>query len=130
MIVRQARMDPTATRFIRPAYVAAPLCPQTISRRLAEANLRSQRSLLVLPLTPEHQRRRLQWYQPRATWNATDWQCVVMSVASFWEQMITVSGCGGSQVNDTIPISLSSVTLPPLQAFWSGEPQPTIDEPV
>ncbi|GFU64596.1 transposable element Tc1 transposase [Trichonephila clavipes] len=35
--------------------------PQTISRHLAEANLKSKRPFRALPLTPEHRQLRLQW---------------------------------------------------------------------
>ncbi|GFT96780.1 transposable element Tc1 transposase [Trichonephila clavipes] len=35
----------------------------TISRHLAEANLKSKRPFRALPLTPEHQQLRLQWCQ-------------------------------------------------------------------
>ncbi|GFU70829.1 uncharacterized protein TNCV_3667961 [Trichonephila clavipes] len=38
-------------------------------------------------------------------WNVTDWQKVVFRDESglFWEQMITVYGCGGALVSGTIP---------------------------
>ncbi|GFT34747.1 transposable element Tcb2 transposase [Trichonephila clavipes] len=48
-------------------------------RQLAEANLKSKRPFLALPLTPEHQQLRLQWCQARSMWNVTDWQKVVFS---------------------------------------------------
>ncbi|GFT27547.1 transposable element Tcb1 transposase [Trichonephila clavipes] len=68
-IVRQALVDPTLTRSTIPADVGV-----TISRHLAEANLKSKR-----PLTPEHRQLRLQWCQARSMWNVTDWQKVVFS---------------------------------------------------
>ncbi|GFT17317.1 transposable element Tc1 transposase [Trichonephila clavipes] len=43
--------------------VGVAIVPQTISRHLAEANLKSKRPFHVLPLTPEHQQLRLQWCQ-------------------------------------------------------------------
>ncbi|GFV83217.1 HTH_Tnp_Tc3_2 domain-containing protein [Trichonephila clavipes] len=57
-IVRQALVDPTVTRSTIRADVA--IVPQTISRHLAEANLKSKRPFRALPLTPEHRQLRLQ----------------------------------------------------------------------
>ncbi|GFX52519.1 transposable element Tcb1 transposase [Trichonephila clavipes] len=71
-IVRQALVDPTVTRSTIRADAGVAIVPQTISRHLAEANLKSQR-----PLTPEHRQLRLQWCQARSMWNVTDWQKVV-----------------------------------------------------
>ncbi|GFY26805.1 transposable element Tc1 transposase [Trichonephila clavipes] len=79
MIVRKALVDPTVTRLMKRAEVSVTINPQTISRHLAEANLKSNRLFRVLPLTPEHQRLRLQWCQARSMWNVTDWQKVVFS---------------------------------------------------
>ncbi|GFY18489.1 transposable element Tcb1 transposase [Trichonephila clavipes] len=53
-IVRQALVDPTVTRSTIRADVAVAIVPQTISRHLAEANLKSKRPYRVFPLTPEH----------------------------------------------------------------------------
>ncbi|GFU70992.1 HTH_Tnp_Tc3_2 domain-containing protein [Trichonephila clavipes] len=50
-IVRQALVDPTVTRSTIRADVGIVIVPQTISRRLAEANLQSQRPFRALPLT-------------------------------------------------------------------------------
>ncbi|GFW12941.1 transposable element Tc1 transposase [Trichonephila clavipes] len=47
-------------------------CSTTISRHLAEANLKSKRPFRALPLTPEHRQLRLQWCQARSMWNGTD----------------------------------------------------------
>ncbi|GFV84170.1 transposable element Tcb2 transposase [Trichonephila clavipes] len=55
------------------------MVPQTISRHLAEPNLKSKRHFLALPLTPEHRQLRLEWCQARSMWNVTDWQKVVFS---------------------------------------------------
>ncbi|GFW08718.1 hypothetical protein TNCV_20151, partial [Trichonephila clavipes] len=55
------------------------IVPQTISKHLAEANLKSKCPFRVLPLTPEHRLLRLQWCQARSMWNVTDWQKVVLS---------------------------------------------------
>ncbi|GFY16557.1 hypothetical protein TNCV_735841 [Trichonephila clavipes] len=41
--------------------VSVAIVPQTISRHLAEANLKSKRPFRALPLTPEHRQLRLQW---------------------------------------------------------------------
>ncbi|GFX49128.1 transposable element Tcb2 transposase [Trichonephila clavipes] len=71
--------DPTVTRSTIRADVGVAIVPQTISRHLAEANLKSKRHFRALPLTPEHRQLRLQWCQARSMWNVTDWQKVVFS---------------------------------------------------
>ncbi|GFV23286.1 transposable element Tc1 transposase [Trichonephila clavipes] len=78
-IVRQALVDPTVTRSTIRADVGVAIVPQTISRHLAEANLKSKRPFRALPLTPEHWQLRLQWCQARSMWNITDWQKAVFS---------------------------------------------------
>ncbi|GFT44833.1 transposable element Tcb1 transposase [Trichonephila clavipes] len=78
-IVRQALVDPTVTRSTVRADVGVAIVPQTISRHLAEANLKSRCPFRALPLTPEHRQLRLQWCQARSMWNVTDWQKVVFS---------------------------------------------------
>ncbi|GFU68627.1 transposable element Tc1 transposase [Trichonephila clavipes] len=71
-IVRQALVDPTVSHSTIRADVGAAIVPQTISRHLAEANLKSKRPFHALPLTPEHRKLRLQWCQARSMWNVTD----------------------------------------------------------
>ncbi|GFU83732.1 transposable element Tcb1 transposase [Trichonephila clavipes] len=71
-IVRQALVDPSVTRSTIQADVGVAIVPQTISRHLAEANLKSKRPFCALPLTPEYQQLRLQWCQARSMWNVTD----------------------------------------------------------
>ncbi|GFX35050.1 transposable element Tcb2 transposase [Trichonephila clavipes] len=80
-------------------------CPQTISRHLAEANLKSKGPFRALPLTPEPLQLRLQWYQVRSMWNVTDWLKVVFSDESRFVlgQMITVYGCGGALQDNARP---------------------------
>ncbi|GFV87492.1 HTH_Tnp_Tc3_2 domain-containing protein [Trichonephila clavipes] len=78
-IVWQALVDPTVTRSTVRADVGVAICPQTISRHLAEANLKSKRPFRALPLTPEHRQLRLQWCQARSMWSVTDWQKLVFS---------------------------------------------------
>ncbi|GFV17675.1 transposable element Tc1 transposase [Trichonephila clavipes] len=78
-IVRQALVDPTVTRSTIRADVVVAIVPLTISRHLAEANLKSKRPFHALPLTPEHRHLRLQWRQAGSMWNVTDWQKVVFS---------------------------------------------------
>ncbi|GFV68795.1 transposable element Tcb1 transposase [Trichonephila clavipes] len=78
-IVRQALVDPTVTPSTIRADVGVAIVPQTISRHLAEVNLKSKRPFRALPLTPEHRQLRLQWCQVRSMWNVTDWQKVVFS---------------------------------------------------
>ncbi|GFV11781.1 transposable element Tc1 transposase [Trichonephila clavipes] len=78
-IVRQALVDPTVTRSTIGTDVGVAIVSQTISRHLAEANLKSKSPFRALPLTPEHRQLRLQWCQARSMWNVTDWQKVVSS---------------------------------------------------
>ncbi|GFU69255.1 uncharacterized protein TNCV_3285321 [Trichonephila clavipes] len=78
-IVRLALVDPTVTRSTIRADVDVAIVPLTISRHLAEANLKSKRPFRTLPLTPEHRQLHLQWCQARSMWNVTDWQKVVFS---------------------------------------------------
>ncbi|GFW23168.1 HTH_Tnp_Tc3_2 domain-containing protein [Trichonephila clavipes] len=81
-IMRQALVDPTVTRSTIRADVGVAIVPQTISRQLAEANLKSKHPFRTLPLTPDHRQLRLQWYQVRSKGNVTDWQKVVFSDVS------------------------------------------------
>ncbi|GFT06138.1 transposable element Tcb1 transposase [Trichonephila clavipes] len=78
-IVRQAFVDPTVTHSTIRADVGEAIVPQTISRHLAEANLKSKRPLRALPLKPEHLQLRLHWCQARSMCNVTDWPKVVFS---------------------------------------------------
>ncbi|GFX12269.1 transposable element Tc1 transposase [Trichonephila clavipes] len=78
-IVRQALVDPTVTRSTIRADIGVEIVPQTISRHLAEANLKSKRPFRAIPLTPEHRQLCLQWCQARSVWNVTDWQKVLFS---------------------------------------------------
>ncbi|GFV56822.1 HTH_Tnp_Tc3_2 domain-containing protein [Trichonephila clavipes] len=78
-IALQALVDPTVTRSTIRADVVVAIVPQTISRHLAEANLKSKGLFRALPLTPKHRQLRLQWCQARSMWNVTDWQNVVFS---------------------------------------------------
>ncbi|GFX22884.1 uncharacterized protein TNCV_2606261 [Trichonephila clavipes] len=66
-------------QWTREADVDVTIVPQTISRHLAEANLKCKRPFHALPLTPEHRQLRLQWCQARSMWNVTDWQKIVFS---------------------------------------------------
>ncbi|GFS66006.1 transposable element Tc1 transposase [Trichonephila clavipes] len=59
-IVRQALVDPTVTRSTIRADVGVSIVPQTISRHLAEANLKSKSPFRALPLTPDDRQLRLQ----------------------------------------------------------------------
>ncbi|GFY10573.1 HTH_Tnp_Tc3_2 domain-containing protein [Trichonephila clavipes] len=71
-IVRPTLVDPTVTRSTIRAVVGVAIVPQTISRHLAEANLKSKRPFHALLLTPEHRQLRLQGCQARSMWNVTD----------------------------------------------------------
>ncbi|GFW34141.1 transposable element Tcb1 transposase [Trichonephila clavipes] len=59
-IMRQELVEPTVTRSTIEADVGVAIVPQTLSRHLAEANLKSNRPFRALPLTPEHRQLRLQ----------------------------------------------------------------------
>ncbi|GFY25034.1 transposable element Tc1 transposase [Trichonephila clavipes] len=97
-IVRQALVDCTVTRSTIRADVGVAIVPQTISRHLAEANLKSKRPFLYhrnigncvySGAKPDqcgmsHIGKRL---------------CLVMNPGLFWGQMITVYGCGGALVS-------------------------------
>ncbi|GFX74823.1 transposable element Tcb1 transposase [Trichonephila clavipes] len=78
-IMRQALVDPTVTRSTIRADVGVAIFPQTISRHLAEANLKFKSPFRAVPLTQEYRQLRLQWCQARSMWNVTDWQMVVFS---------------------------------------------------
>ncbi|GFW63537.1 transposable element Tcb2 transposase [Trichonephila clavipes] len=78
-IVQQALADPTVTHSTIRVDVVVTINPQTISRHLAEANLKSKRHFRALPLTPGHRQMRLQWCQARSLWNVTDRQKIVFS---------------------------------------------------
>ncbi|GFU91616.1 HTH_Tnp_Tc3_2 domain-containing protein [Trichonephila clavipes] len=78
-IAWQALVDPIVTRSTIRADVGVEIVPQTISRHLTEANLKSKRPFRALPLTPEHRQLRLQWCQARSMWNVTDCLKVVFS---------------------------------------------------
>ncbi|GFV31377.1 transposable element Tc1 transposase [Trichonephila clavipes] len=82
--VRQAVVDPTVTRSAVRADVGVAIVIQTISRHLAEVNLKSKRPFRALPLTPQHRQLRLQWCQAKSMWNVTDWQKVVFSDESWF----------------------------------------------
>ncbi|GFU70828.1 transposable element Tc1 transposase [Trichonephila clavipes] len=53
-IMRQALVDPTVTRSMIRAEVGVEIVPQTISRHLAEVNLKFKCPFRALPLKPEH----------------------------------------------------------------------------
>ncbi|GFU24512.1 transposable element Tc1 transposase [Trichonephila clavipes] len=71
-IMRQALVDLTVTRSTIRADVGVAIVPQTISRHLAEANLKSKRPFRALFLTPEYRQLCLHWCQARSMWNVTD----------------------------------------------------------
>ncbi|GFU78067.1 uncharacterized protein TNCV_553201 [Trichonephila clavipes] len=74
--------DPTVTRLTIRADVGVAIVPQTISRHLAEANLKSKHPFHALSLTPEHRQLRLQWSQAISMWNVTYLKKVVFSDGS------------------------------------------------
>ncbi|GFV88952.1 uncharacterized protein TNCV_442171 [Trichonephila clavipes] len=109
-IVRQALVDTTVTRSTIRADVGVAIVPQTISRHLADTNLKSKRPFRALPLTPEHRQLRLQWCQARSMWNVTDWQKVVFSDESRFVL--------GTDDNRTLPWPALSPDLSPVQHVW------------
>ncbi|GFV37900.1 transposable element Tcb2 transposase [Trichonephila clavipes] len=82
-IVRNARIHPIVSSAAIQAQVALSLgalvSSRTTRRRLAEEHLGSRRPLRVLPLTPTHQRLRLEWCSARGNWTASEWNHVVFS---------------------------------------------------
>ncbi|GFV79745.1 HTH_Tnp_Tc3_2 domain-containing protein [Trichonephila clavipes] len=86
---------PAVTRLTIKADVGVATVPQTISRNLAEANLKSKRPFRALPLTPKHRQLRLQWCQARSMWNVADWQKVV-----FWDESRFVLGTDDNRVQE------------------------------
>ncbi|GFT57993.1 transposable element Tcb1 transposase [Trichonephila clavipes] len=78
-IVWQVLVGPTVNRSMIRTDVGVAFVPQTISRHLAEANLKSNRPFRALPLTPEHRQLRLHWNQGRTMLHVTLWQKVVFS---------------------------------------------------
>ncbi|GFT53216.1 transposable element Tcb1 transposase [Trichonephila clavipes] len=48
-----------------------------VRRRLAEGRLGSRRPSRVLPLTPTHRRRRLEWCRARGNWTTAEWNQIV-----------------------------------------------------
>ncbi|GFV69133.1 HTH_Tnp_Tc3_2 domain-containing protein [Trichonephila clavipes] len=115
-IVRQALVDPTVTRSTIRADVEVAIVPQTISRHLAEAHLKSKRHFRALPLTPEHRQLRLQWCQARSMWNVRDWQKVVFS-----DESRIVLGTDDNRVRGgalTLPWPDHSPYLSPVEHMW------------
>ncbi|GFV58467.1 HTH_Tnp_Tc3_2 domain-containing protein [Trichonephila clavipes] len=102
MIMRQALEDPTLTRSTIRADVGIAIVPQTISRHLAEANLKSKRPVCALPLTQKHQQLRLQSDQCGMSQIGKS-LCLVMNSGLFWGQIIIMYGCGGAMVSGTTP---------------------------
>ncbi|GFV27481.1 transposable element Tcb2 transposase [Trichonephila clavipes] len=121
-IVRQALVDPTVTHSTIRADVGVAIVPQTISRHLAEVNLKSKRPFRALPLTPVHRQLRLQWCQARSMWNVTDCQKVVVSDESRFvlgtdDNRVRVWRRHGERYNSP---TLFCVTLPAQLVQWSG----------
>ncbi|GFX58410.1 transposable element Tcb2 transposase [Trichonephila clavipes] len=82
-VARREEDEPTASSAAIQAQVAssigASVSSRTIRKRLAEALLGSQRPLRVLPLTPTHQRLRLECCHARGNRTAAKWNQVVFS---------------------------------------------------
>ncbi|GFV02692.1 transposable element Tcb1 transposase [Trichonephila clavipes] len=105
-IMRQALVDPTVSRLTIRADVGVAIVPQTISKHLAEANLKSKCPFRAIPLT--HRSIGNCVYSGAKPGQCGMLQmgkslCLVMNPGLFWGQMITVYGCGGALVSGTIP---------------------------
>ncbi|GFW97967.1 transposable element Tcb1 transposase [Trichonephila clavipes] len=121
-IMRQALVDTRVTRSTIPADVGVAIVPQTISRHIAEENLKSKRPFRALPLTPDHRQLGLQWCQARSMRNVTDWQKVVFNDESRFvlgtdDNRVRVWRRPGGQYN--FP-TLFYVTLTAQLVSWSG----------
>ncbi|GFW27156.1 transposable element Tcb2 transposase [Trichonephila clavipes] len=97
-IVRQALEDPTVTRSTIRADIGVAIAPQTISRHLAEANLKSKCPFRALPLTPEHRGYSGDKPDQCGISQIDKRLCLVLNPSLFWGQMITMYGCGGALV--------------------------------
>ncbi|GFV60637.1 transposable element Tc1 transposase [Trichonephila clavipes] len=106
---------PTVTRSTIRADVGVAIVPKTISRHLAEANLKSKRPFRALPLTPEHRQLRLQWCQARSMWNVTDWQKVMFSDESRFvlrtdDNRVRVWRCSACDSRSTLIVMRGTLT--------------------
>ncbi|GFT33707.1 HTH_Tnp_Tc3_2 domain-containing protein [Trichonephila clavipes] len=109
--VRNARVQPTVSSAAIQAQVAPSLgvLVRTIRRRLAERHLELLRPLHLLPLTPTHQRLRLEWCRVRGNWTAATNPDSISAV------MTIVFVCGDPVVNASIlPLLYSDTPLPQL----------------
>ncbi|GFU90566.1 transposable element Tcb2 transposase [Trichonephila clavipes] len=89
---------PTVTRSTIRADVFVAIVPQTKSRHLAEANLKSKRPFRALPLTRNIGNCVYSGAKPDQCEMSQIVKrlCLVMNPGVFWGQMITVHMCGGS----------------------------------
>ncbi|GFV43575.1 transposable element Tcb2 transposase [Trichonephila clavipes] len=105
------------------------IIPQTISRHLAEANLKSKCPFRALTLTPEHRQLRLQWWQARLIHNVPDWQKVVFSEESRFvlgtdDNRVRVGKRPARVAQDflrhfqTLPWPARSPICPPVEHVW------------
>ncbi|GFX68760.1 transposable element Tcb2 transposase [Trichonephila clavipes] len=81
-IVTNARVQPTSSAAIQAQVefsIETPVSSRTIRRCLAEEHLGLQCPLRVLPLTPTHQRLRLEWCRAGGNWTAAEWKQVIFS---------------------------------------------------
>ncbi|GFT23143.1 HTH_Tnp_Tc3_2 domain-containing protein [Trichonephila clavipes] len=113
-IVRQVLVHPTVTRSTIRADVGVAIVPQTISKHLAEANLKSKHPFRAFPFNTGTSATASTMVpsQINVECHRLEKLCLVMNLGLFWGQMITVYGCRGALVSGTIPPTLFYVTLP------------------
>ncbi|GFU79930.1 HTH_Tnp_Tc3_2 domain-containing protein [Trichonephila clavipes] len=107
------RQENNLTRSTIREDLGVAIVPQTNSRHLAEANLKSKRPFRALPLTPQHRQLRLQWCQARSMWNVTDWQNAVFSDESRF-----VLGTDDNRVRVWRHPDSSMADLSPVEHVW------------
>ncbi|GFT94388.1 HTH_Tnp_Tc3_2 domain-containing protein [Trichonephila clavipes] len=120
-LVRHTCLKATASSPTIQAQVAlllgTPVSTRTIRRRLAEGHLGSHHPLRVLPLTPTHQRFRLESCRTRGNWTAVEWNrsSLATNPESNSAVMTIAFVCGDPVVNASIlPLIYSDTPLPQL----------------
>ncbi|GFX94931.1 HTH_Tnp_Tc3_2 domain-containing protein [Trichonephila clavipes] len=94
-IMRQALVNPTVTRSTIRADVGVAIVPETISRHIAEANLKSKRPFRALLYHRNIGNCGYSGTKPDQCGMSQigKWLCLMMNPGLFWGQMITVYTC-------------------------------------